>query len=347
MADPYPFWNEDRKEYWMVVTLRKDGLPLNRAGAFGYATSRDMIHWTWQGELSSPGNIAEPELPSMFKIGQQWYLLGFPNDGKTLGEPTYQMSASCFGPWSKPVPASLDGKHFCAGRTAFDGCRRVLFGWIPRSILPAGGQQWGGHFALPRQLYPLPDRRLAVRLEPSIAQKISGERWFPTEGASLIPETGIWKTDVTRAAACHTGCRGTLRFQAAPQSVDLMLDVNLRDGCEYAGIVFGAAATNSNYTMLIDVHGRRLAVLNRDNTVRVQQAFDDLQGRKVHLRVLADGDIVEAFLDDRYALAVRMPESLTGARVALTARGPVDFEHINLCRLRDLDEIESPAAQPR
>ena len=242
MADPYPFWNEDRREYWMVVTLRKDGLPLDRAGAFGYATSVDLAHWTWRGELYSPSDMAEPELPSMFKMGQQWYLLGFPNDGKTLGEPTYRVSPNCSGPWTVPVPDRLDGKHFCAGRTAFDGSRRLLFGWIPRSILPSGSQHWGGHLALPRQLHQLPDGRLAVRLEPSVAKRIRGEAWFPKDGAELVPQAGKWRIDAAGAAAIHSGRHGTVRIQPAPQRIDLALDVTLRDDCDCAGIVLGHTA---------------------------------------------------------------------------------------------------------
>ena len=85
--------------------------------------------------------------------------------------------------------------------------------------------------------------------------------------------------------------------------------------------------------------------MNRDGTVRVQQAIGDLQGRKVRLQVLVDDDIVEAFLDDQYSLAARMPESLNGASVELFARGAADFENIGLYRLLALEEIEYTQAQ--
>jgi beta-fructofuranosidase len=345
MADPYPFWNEDRREYWMVVTLRKDGLPRERAGAFGYATSADLAHWTWRGELYSPSDMAEPELPSMFKMAQQWYLLGFPNDGKTLGEPTYRVSSNSSGPWTVPVPDRLDGRHFCAGRTSFDGRRRLLFGWIPRSVLPSGSQHWGGHLALPRQLHQLPDGRLAVRLEPSVAKRIRGEAWFPKDGAGLVPQAGRWRINAAGASASHSGRHGAVRIQPAPPRIDLALDLTLRDDSDCAGIVLGQASSGAGYEVVVDSRSRRLAVMNRDGTVRVQQATAGLQGRKVRLQVLVDDDLVEAFLDDQYALAARMPESVNGASVDLFARGAADFENIGLYRLLALEEIENPQSQ--
>lgn len=343
MADPYPFWNEDRHEYWMVVTLRKDGLPLDRAGAFGYATSADLEHWTWRGELYSPGNIGEPELPLMFKMGQRWYLLGFPNDGKSLGEPIYRVSSSCDGPWTVPTPDKLDGKHFCAGRTSFDGTRRLLFGWIPKSILPSGSQYWGGHFALPRELYALPDGRLAVRLEPSVAKRIRGETCFPKTGVALMPQAGQWTIAGNAASATQSGQRHSVRIQPAPGSIDLTLNVLLRDKCDRAGIELDRKANGNGFEVVIDRKEKHLAVLNRDGTVCAAQAIDDLNDCKVQLRVLVDGDIVEAFLADRYALAARLPASVRGETVELFAQGPADFDNIDLCRLLALDEIKSSA----
>jgi hypothetical protein len=85
--------------------------------------------------------------------------------------------------------------------------------------------------------------------------------------------------------------------------------------------------------------------MDRNGTVRVQQATGDLRGRKVHLQVLVDDDIVEAFLGDRYSLAARTPESLDSASVELLARGEVDFGNIGLYRLLALEEIENPRRQ--
>jgi sucrose-6-phosphate hydrolase SacC (GH32 family) len=345
MADPFPFWNADRQEYWMVVTLRREGLPLERAGAFGYATSPDLARWTWRGELYTPHDMAEPEVPSLFPMGGHWYLLAFPNDGRTLGQPTYRLSRDSSGPWTVPVPDRLDGKHFCAGRTADDGRRRLLFGWIPLRIQPSGAQHWGGHLALPRELYSLPDGRLAVRLEPSVAQRIRGEVWFPRGRARLQPAAGDWQLTPAQAAARHAGQRGVLRLEPAPGRIDLEVELTLGADCERAGLVLGRLPHAAGYEVVVERSARRLAVTNRDGTVRVQQATAELPARQHRLRVVVEEDIVEAFLDDRYALAARMPETLDGASVELVACGAAGFENISLYRLRALQEIDTPAGK--
>ena len=328
----------------MVVTLRKDGVPLNRAGAFGYAASVDLAHWTWQGELYSPGNMAEPELPSMFKMGHRWYLLGYPNDGQTLGEPTYRVSPNspALGPCRSPI-GSTANTYAPAGQS-FDGSQRLLFGWIPRSILPSGSQHWGGHLALPRQLHQFPDGRLAVRLEPSVAKRIRGEAWFPKDGASWFPRPahGESTQPASRPSipAGTASCGSSLRpSESICTGRDSPRQQRLR------GNRPGAHVQVAGYEIVVDSRFRRLAVMDRDGAVRVQQATGDLEGRKVHLQVLVDDDIVEAFLDDQYSLAARMPESLDSASVELLARGEAGFGNIGLYRLLALEEIGNPGRQ--
>ena len=41
------------------------------------------------------------------------------------------MSQSLEGPWIKLKDEAFDGRAYYAGRTAYDGKRRVLFGWVP------------------------------------------------------------------------------------------------------------------------------------------------------------------------------------------------------------------------
>ena len=71
----------------------------------------------------------------------------------------------------------------------------------------------------------------------------------------------------------------------------------------------------------------------------------ELPAGQHRLRVVVEEDIVEAFLDDRYALAARMPETLDGASVELVACGAAGFENISLYRLRALREIDKPAGK--
>ena len=44
------------------------------------------------------------------------------------------MSQSLEGPWIKPKDEAFDGRAYYAGRTAYDGKRRVLFGWYQQKI---------------------------------------------------------------------------------------------------------------------------------------------------------------------------------------------------------------------
>ena len=62
----------------------------------GQLRSVDLLHWEEREMSHTPA----PVIPRVL-----------PNDGQTLGEPTYRVSPNCSGPWTVPVPDRLDGKQ--------------------------------------------------------------------------------------------------------------------------------------------------------------------------------------------------------------------------------------------
>lgn len=79
------------------------------------------------------------------------------------------MSKSINGPWITPADDSFDGRAYYAARTAFDGERRVLFGWVPTR--DEGGDPssylWGGTF-MPLEIVQRADGTLGTKLPESM-----------------------------------------------------------------------------------------------------------------------------------------------------------------------------------
>ena len=312
--DPYVFWNEGDRRYWCVMTCRVKGAPEAKAGAVGYATSADLKTWQPHGDLFYPGDIGEPECPQLFRLGARWYLLASVYD-RAVGKASYWVADAPTGPWTVSRPASLDGKDLCAAQVVSDGQRHLLFGWIPLTASRPGQQHWGGHLALPREVYQTADGALATRLEPAAGAAIRGDPLFRTNALAVAAADG-------QAVAMLPGCTGRL---------DIALELRAGRGCTRSGVLLGRCE------VAVDFDGQRLVVRGAAGETVSELPVAASAETAARLRVVADGDIVEAFLDDRYSLAARLPLDVSaGAAAVYACSGSACFTNISVHRLKAL-----------
>jgi len=341
--DPFVFWNEDEQAYWCLMTCSVKGKSVGEAGAVAFASSKDLQTWESRGDLYFPGTIGEPEVPQMFKIGNKWYLLAsiLPTPIKRFGEPSYWVSDSPTGPWSAMVPGSLDGSNLNAGSIGFDGKRRLLFGWIPLTTIEAHGQlTWGGHLALPREVYQLPDGALGTRLEPEVGRRIRGEKLFPDGSKELRPETGSWRI---AGEAVFEGPEDYGQATLPGTYARIDMDLTLVSGASntLAGVMLTDTHLAWPIEIALDRAACRLVVMARwhrlDRKVYSELPIASCEG--IHrMRVIIEADIVEVFLDDRYSLAARIPNELRSASVHLFAEGAsMTFRDVSVYSLNDLN----------
>ena len=151
--DPYVFWNEEEKLWWMLLCARRAA---DRGPVTGLAVSRDLLHWEQRAPVCG-GYEGTPECPDIFCIDGTWYLLVSPCDGVT----TYRSAPSLAGPWSAPpgMPIghvrSLCGEenvrrpppraHWVAARSrSAKGRWSILLGRVPvhpaRSVCRSAGR---------------------------------------------------------------------------------------------------------------------------------------------------------------------------------------------------------------
>ena len=125
--DPFVFWNEEEKKWWMLMAARENA-PTERDGCVALCVSDDLSHWEYRKPFYAPReNQAANECPDLFKMGD-WYYLVYSNytDGFCTH---YRMSRSINGPWIRPERDTFDGRAFYAAKTGSDGLRRYAYGW--------------------------------------------------------------------------------------------------------------------------------------------------------------------------------------------------------------------------
>ena len=159
--DPFVFWNEEKKQWWMLTASTHMG-PTARRACVGLGTSEDLHSWQYQEPFYSPTETPGAcECPDLFQMGD-WYYLVYANYCDKF-RTIYRMSQSLNGPWIAPKDEGLDSCAFYAAKTGSDGQNRYLYGWNPtkeldkKMIEPANkisrdchSWDWGGSLVVHR-----------------------------------------------------------------------------------------------------------------------------------------------------------------------------------------------------
>lgn len=337
-SDPYVFWNADASQYMLICTLGKTGLPDNQRGAVGYATSTDLRSWIWRGELYIPGNLGDPECPSMFKIGSTWYLLASYYD-RAVGAPRYRTSTSATGPWSTPSLDLLDGKDFCAGFSVQAADQRILFGWIPLVASGPGNQFWGGHIAFPREIFELQSGVLATRM-PRQLERLKGGQVYPAL-TRLNPESGSWNITPGSAGVSGAFTNGVASFEGSFDRPVLRTRLHFQSSvARTARVHINWSESSPGYAVTIDRLNRRLAIETASGSVLAELALRELPLQPMDLEIYVEEDMVEVFLADAYSLCARLPEKLRTTSLALgVAGGPITFSDLEVRYFNALNDL--------
>ena len=146
--DPFPFWNEDAGEYWMLLAAREKSGPSNRRGCIALLTSPDLEEWQVKPPFWSPRLYYTHECPDLFRWDDFWVLVYSTFSERNITH--YRLSKSLDGPWLAPENDAFDGRAYYAAKTAGDGQRRFVFGWNPtrENESDSGKWQWAGHMVV-------------------------------------------------------------------------------------------------------------------------------------------------------------------------------------------------------
>lgn len=230
--DPFVLWDDAIGAYRMILGARRlEGARVLTGRTVSF-TSTDLDEWTFDGDFWAPGLYSMHEMPDLFRIGDHWYLLTteYSDKSKTV----YAMSRSISGPWLTPADDAFDGRAYYAARSAADGDRRYLFGWVPtkQEDDEKAAWEWGGTLVV-HEVFPREDGTLAVRAPQTVldvfapAKSVPPRRLEPVDAAAesvLVEQSG----DLFRFDA-------TVRFTASTRWFSLRLweDESSGDGYEY------------------------------------------------------------------------------------------------------------------
>ena len=333
--DPFVFWNERERCYWMLLSARSAAHPAVSRGVVAVQTSADLVSWSAAEELYETFLTHCPECPEVFELDGHW-VLGYSRFTDRRGT-VYRVADDPRGPWHHLATEGPDGTNWYAAKSLTDATgRRIAFGWVPdRNPAPVGGPPgtgcgaatWrsrgncgstpGGQLAMqvPAELHREPGRRAAH----SRLRRAAGEWGSAGPGG---PRDRSWL-----AAGHGHGRFGYCMLRPAQASAgEYVVSVTVRGGTAARPSSGVAVQTNEQLDCGVavlcypserpGVRGRphRAAVGGRQRVREGDHEYASVAegacrcapSTTITIRVIVRGDVVEAFVADTVCLTYRL-----------------------------------------
>jgi len=134
--DPWILRHGDR--WLMYYTASAAGVPRERCGVVGIATSPDLIRWTPGPPVAEPGIFGEVEVPQVFPLGNRWAMLfctarhaSIDGVRATWNGTHYLLADSPYGPFTvAPEPLLL-----ADDRGSLYAARAILDPWLGHFLM--------------------------------------------------------------------------------------------------------------------------------------------------------------------------------------------------------------------
>lgn len=247
--------------------------------------SDDLLRWRYAGVMyaGTPATGKDFECPDVFELGDRAVLLS--SRGRTWVHVGERVGDVLHIERVEP----LEGDRFYAGKTASDGRRRLLWGWVmDDGALPGEptsaevmARGWAGVLSLPRELYWTEDGRLGQRPAAELAALRKG----PADVRDDLgrPGEALWLEGVADASGASLELEVVAAMERPADVLEVVVRADRRTGAGCA-VRVGRGWLESG-------------------AGRVRRGT----GADVTLRVYVDVSVVEAFCDGAAVTARTYP----------------------------------------
>lgn len=310
--DPYVFFNEEEKCWWMLLASRMKGAGELRGGCIALCKSPDLIHWSYHKPFYMPNMYVTMECPEIFKMGDYWYLVFSTFNDRFVTH--YRISSRVNGPWKIPENDTFDCRADYAIKTASDGKRRFAFGWIASKAECSdfGVWEWGGTMVFHELLQDPKTGAIHVKAIEAVAnhfhqsKKINKlEVWngsFDKENGKLQTDTlGAVLTGIPRDCFKLDVCFAI--DEAAEFGIALHTDNKLEKG-------YFLRMNPSRASMALDMwprsdFGKYQWQIKGDVPYQIETVRPLPRGPEYHVQIIREDDICVIYVNDEVVLSTR------------------------------------------
>jgi beta-fructofuranosidase len=289
----------------LITTVLRSG-SIWKGGALAVARSSDLLEWQRGEVIYYPGNHSFPECSEVFQIDGTWYMVC-----SIFDKTCYRIGDSPTGPWRTGKTESFDGVMNYAAKSFSDGRDRFIMGWIrtKEGRKDNGSWEWGGHLSFPRQMVKGSDGSLYCGL-PEQFDQIRGECKYSIDAQQDFQQThGNWeKTSQGVMTAGQEQIYAEIELPGEFVEFDAKFEFEVKSGTRCAGIIMHADKENGGhpgYEVAVDFQSQKLVF--RKHTKRfgayTEQQVIVEDEEAVTMRVIVEKNLMEVFVNDRFALA--------------------------------------------
>jgi beta-fructofuranosidase len=325
--DPFVFWNDEAKEYWMLVAARvKNNLPVERRGCTAVCTSKDLKKWKIIDEpFWQPGLYVTHECPDLFKIGDWWYLIY--SIGNHRFGTQYIMSKSLKGPWITPDEDVFDSRAYYAAKSYSDGNKRYLFGWNSTKIedRDSRGWEWGGNLVV-HEIIQNQDGTLSLKVPESIDNAFNKELTTP-----LLPAQGKWKVNEKEAYCDATGSFASAISGQMPSCCKITSTVTFSKNTKECGLLLRYnEATGEYYSINLEPGRNRILFSQRSGYMETEKSIILKPDVPHKIKVFVDYNNLVVYVDDKISMSTRIYNIDDGKWGVFVEQGTATFSNTKI-----------------
>ena len=337
--DPFIVYDQESENYYCIVmNYYTSSQASGQKGLAIYKGSKDGIYSTPHYKALNCTGRGDPECPQIFKIGHRWYIFysiyGTGTSGN-VGKLAYRIGDEGKDPisvdWNSKREYFLDGGELHAAQLCEVGDRYYLYGWITSSYR---FNTWGGYLNLSREVYQKADGTLATRLDSRFSDLLNHGKT-----ASFDQETVTG--DLTeKNGAFHGSGFLTLSEKVGRSMVTGKIHMNSSDSYGLVsfqnsfGIFYAGVMRDKNKTYFV-------ITSSLDNPMDFTYLeLNDTKQTDFSLKLLLDGEFIEAYLNDEYGLTAHLTEATGENSLGFVAKGSgVSFSEGNIYKLSSLSDV--------
>ena len=327
--DPFPFWNEEAGEYWMLLAAREKDGPENRRGCIALMTSPDLDSWEVKPPFWSPRLYYTHECPDLFRWDDYWVLVYSTFSERNITH--YRLSKSLAGPWLAPENDAFDGRAFYAAKTAGDDARRYVFGWNPtrEEERDEGKWQWAGSMVA-HELRELTADGFTLS-SPSAQDALFSQ----TCELSFRSQIGDWRLDPPVYAADALDGFAACTLGEMPEATLIEAQITAQTGTRGCGLLLRCDAALERYYQIRWEPGRGRVVIDRwprpgDEPFMLERAIPGAKADQLRLKLFVEGTVLVVYINDALALNCRMYNHASGQLGLFVSEGAAAFAGLTM-----------------
>ncbi len=339
----------DQPGYFGVFATRIPTDELPQGSVFAGAYTEDMVQWQQTSPVyrSAQDRYSIVEMPDLFELDGKWYLTILENNAygnrEVLGEQLltsgtfYAVADNVEGPYAEPedniLMASMGFNGFSCRSVDFHGKKYMLYSMAENE--GENNLKWAfGVLGTPKELKVIDGKLRACwadLLEQKLSRTLIGPRNLPaklpfrstheTDG-NWQERNGILRGSVQTAWCCYT-------FDAAGRNFLFSADITLEHGVA-AGLLIRQNDGHAGGVALLDFARGQVGFFTVPRFQLVDMRKWALQlGRKYHVKVLANREFIEVYIDDVLVLQFVCHFTPEGRFGLLVDRGAARFTNIS------------------